>query len=304
MSKIAVIGSINMDIVNKVEEFPLPGETIHGRGTSYQPGGKGANQAVAAALAGDGAVMIGAVGDDAFGGVLTDSLRTCGVDTAAVSVKEGSSGLAFITVSGSGENTIVLSSGSNGRLTQADVSRDALAGAEIALLQNEIPPEVNLHALKLCAELGIKAYYNPAPAAPIPKEALPLIDTLVVNETEAEIVSGLPVSGVDDAHRAAEALLAAGVRRVIVTLGGKGAVALEHVGEPLRVPAFKVEPADTTAAGDTFIGAYAAASAAGRPMAEALRYAAAAAAISVTRHGAQSSIPSKDEIERFLRDRE
>jgi len=304
MSRIAVIGSINMDIVNKVEEFPLPGETIHGRGTSYQPGGKGANQAVAAALAGDGAVMIGAVGDDAFGGVLIDSLRTRGVDTTAVAVKEGSSGLAFITVSGSGENTIVLSSGSNGRLTQADVSREALAGAEIALLQNEIPPEVNLHALKLCAELGIKAYYNPAPAAPIPKEALPLIDTLVVNETEAEVVSGLPVAGVDDAERAAKALVAAGVGRVIVTLGGKGAVALERAGEPLRVPAFKVEPADTTAAGDTFIGAYAAASAAGRSIAESLRYAAAAAAISVTRHGAQSSIPSKDEIERFLRDRE
>lgn len=304
MGKIAVIGSINMDIVNKVDAFPQPGETIHGRGTTYQPGGKGANQAVAAALAGDGAAMVGAVGEDAFGGVLTDSLRSRGVDTSFVSVKEGSSGLAFITVSGSGENTIVLSAGSNGKLAAEDVSDDALAGAKIALLQNEIPPEVNLHALRLCASRGIRVYYNPAPAAPIPVEALPLIDTLIVNETEAEVVSGLAVHGADDAERAARSLQGAGVASVIVTLGGDGAIALERGGAVHRVPAFKVEPADTTAAGDTFIGAYAAAGAAGRPMAEALRFAAAAAAISVTRPGAQSSIPDKAEIERFLRERE
>lgn len=303
MSKIAVIGSINMDIVNQVEAFPQPGETIHGSGTVYQPGGKGANQAVAAALAGDGALMIGAVGDDAFGGVLIDSLQSRSVDTKGVSVKAGSSGLAFITVSGSGENTIVLSAGSNGKLTEADVTDEALSGAEIALLQNEIPPAVNLHALKLCAKLGIKVCYNPAPAAKLPAEALPLIDTLVVNETEAEVVSGLTVDGLEDAERAARALQAEGVARVIVTLGGKGALALDRDGAALRVPAFKVEPADTTAAGDTFIGAYAAATAAGLELAAALRYAAAAAAISVTRHGAQSSIPSKAEIERFLHER-
>ncbi|CAI6038596.1 Ribokinase [Cohnella sp. JJ-181] len=304
MSKIAIIGSINMDIVNRVQEFPQPGETIHGSGTSYQPGGKGANQAVAAALAGSGAIMVGAVGEDAFGSVLIESLRSRGVDATSVSVKEGSSGLAFITVSGSGENTIILSAGSNGKLTPADVMDDALAGASIALLQNEVPPEVNLHALKRCAELGVSACYNPAPAAKIPEEALPLVDTLVVNETEAQVVSGLAVDGVDAAERAARALQAAGVRRVIVTLGAQGALALDRDGAALRVPAFKVAPADTTAAGDTFIGAYAAAIAAGRPLADALRYASAAAAISVTRHGAQSSIPSKEEIDRFLQERE
>ncbi|WP_338131392.1 PfkB family carbohydrate kinase [Cohnella rhizosphaerae] len=218
--------------------------------------------------------MIGAVGDDAFGGALTDSLRSRSVDTKTVSIKAGSSGLAFITVSESGENTIVLSAGSNGKLSEADVTRDALAGTEIALLQNEIPLAVNLHALKLCAELGIKVCYNPAPAAKLPAEALPLIDTLVVNETEAEVVSGLAVNGLEDAERAARALQAEGVGRVIVTLGGKGALALDRGGDALRVPAFKVEPADTTAAGDTFIGAYAAATAAGLELAPALRYAA------------------------------
>lgn len=303
MRKVAVIGSINMDIVNQVEEFPLPGETIHGHGTTYQPGGKGGNQAVAASLAGNGALMIGAVGDDAFGGTLTESLRSRGVDTAGVFVKAGSSGLAFITVSAAGENTIVLSAGSNGKLAPADVAAEALEGVGIVLLQNEIPAEVNMRALRLCAELGIAVCYNPAPAAMLPDEALPLIDTLVVNETEAQIVSGLPVGGAEEAERAARALQAAGVSRVIVTLGGQGAVALDREGAVHRVPAFKVSPVDTTAAGDTFIGAFAAASAEGLAMPEALRFAAAAAAISVTRAGAQSSIPAKAEIEALLRER-
>ncbi|WP_274651211.1 ribokinase [Paenibacillus humicola] len=303
MSKIVVVGSINMDIVNEVVRFPEPGETIHGRGTSYQPGGKGANQAVASSLAGGETVMAGAFGDDAFGGVLRSSLREHGVDTTHMITKQGSSGLAFITVSDSGENQIILSAGSNGELTPGDISEAAFVGAAFVLLQNEIPPEVNLRVMKLCADHGIKVCYNPAPAATIPAEVFPLIDTLVVNETEAAVVSGIRVCTAEDAEAAANKLRQAGVANVIVTLGGNGVYALDAAGVSHRVPAFRVEAVDTTAAGDTFIGAYAAALAGGHEVAEALRFASAAAAISVTRQGAQSSIPQREEIERFLRER-
>lgn len=300
MNRVLVVGSINMDLVNHVDEFPLPGETIHGRGVDYLPGGKGANQAVAAARAGGDVRMVGAVGDDTFGPQLLASLRNSGVGTESVAVKQGTSGLAFITVSGSGENQIILSAGSNGRLTPEDVPAERLASADWVLLQNEIPWAVNRHVLEQCRGLGVKVMYNPAPARPIEADAYPLIDVIVVNETEAETLTGIEVGNRDDAEAAARELLRRGVRCVIVTLGAKGSLCLGGEGEAFFTPAFSVTPVDTTAAGDTFIGAFAAACANGTPSSEALRFASAAAALAVGRKGAQSSIPERGDIVRLL----
>ncbi|RUS46021.1 ribokinase [Cohnella sp. AR92] len=301
MSQIVVIGSINMDIVNQVEQFPLPGETIHGKGVSYLPGGKGANQAVAAALAGGQVEMVGAVGTDSFGPVLRESLGGYGVGTKHVGAKPGSSGLAFITVSDSGENQIILAEGSNGQVLPGDVDKELLAGAKAVMLQNEIPWETNLQAMRMCREIGhVRLVYNPAPVRPIPQEAYELIDLLVVNETEAEGLTGLAVVSQEDAAAAAAELIRRGAGSALVTLGSKGAYYAGADGERLFAPARKVRAIDTTAAGDTFIGALVAAGTNGLPMEEALSYAAAAAAIAVTRPGAQASIPTREEIEQAL----
>lgn len=302
MSRIVIIGSINMDLVNHVQDFPKPGETIHGRGVEYLPGGKGANQAVAASLAGGDVTMIGAVGQDSFAEPLLDSLRERGVETGGVVRKPGTSGLAFITVSDAGENQIILSEGSNGQLRPEDVPAAKMADADAVILQNEIPWETNLHAMQVCRSLRAKVVYNPAPVRPIPAEAYPLIDLLVVNETEAAGLSGIEVESREDAERAGQELLSRGARSVLVTLGSKGSLYLGEKGEAVFTPSFQVQAVDTTAAGDTFIGALAAAEAQGLATADALRFATAASAIAVTREGAQASIPTRTEIERFLAD--
>ncbi|WP_339278620.1 ribokinase [Paenibacillus sp. FSL W8-1187] len=295
-SRILVAGSINMDIVSRVARFPEPGETISGRGTSYHPGGKGANQAAAAAKAGAACSMLGAVGGDPFGDALVASLEDAGVGVQSVLTKDGTSGLAIITVNEGGENHIVLSAGANGLLTAEDALAEAdWRGVYAVLLQNEIPWETNEALIRSAGEAGVRVWLNPAPAREVPAELLPLLDTIIVNETEAAAVSGLPVP-----DRAAAELLARGARRVVVTLGEQGCLCADAAGERLSVPAYAVEAVDTTAAGDTFIGAFAAASAAGTDTEAALRFAAAAAAIAVTRPGAQASIPSRDEIEAFL----
>ncbi|GIO11185.1 ribokinase [Cohnella xylanilytica] len=300
MSRIVAVGSINMDLVNHVAEFPLPGETIHGRGTEYLPGGKGANQAVAASLAGGNVAMIGAVGEDSFAEPLLASLRDRGVDVSGVLRKPGTSGLAFITVSDAGENQIILSEGSNGRLRPEDLPAEKLAEADAVILQNEIPWETNLRAMEICRTGRAKVVYNPAPVKPIPQEAYPLIDLLVVNETEAEGLSGVPVDGLEGAEKAAKELLGRGAGSVLVTLGAQGSYYLGPDGGGIRTPAFPVRPVDTTAAGDTFIGALVTAEAGGMKTADALRFASAASAIAVTRKGAQASIPTRDEIERMV----
>jgi len=296
MSRIVVVGSINMDLVNHVDDFPLPGETIHGHGVEYLPGGKGANQAVAAARAGGDVRMIGAVGGDVFGRELLASLSGAGVRTDTVAVKEGTSGLAFITVSRTGENQIILSAGSNGKLTAEDVPPERLAEAEWVLLQNEIPQAVNRFVLEKVRHTGAKVIYNPAPARPIEPDLYPLIDVIAVNETEAESLTGVNVRGKEDAALAAAEFARRGVRSVVVTLGAKGACYFGPEGETWFAPAFSVTPVDTTAAGDTFLGAFAAACADGMETAAALRFASAAAAIAVSRKGAQASIPVRDEI--------
>lgn len=307
MGKIAVVGSINMDVVNRVERHPLPGETVSGLDTAYVPGGKGANQAVAAAQAGAQVLMIGAVGRDPFGGPLIQALEAAGVDTGGVLVKDGTSGMAFITVDNSGENNIILSSGANGKLDVADMEAGIGSAANRedeglggVLLQNEIPWETTSAAARRARILGATVYLNPAPARKVEDEVLALVDVLVVNETEAAAISGIRVSGPGDAEAAAEWLLGRGVGEVIVTLGAAGVIYASREGELVNVPAFRVEAVDTTAAGDTFIGAYAAARERGGSVQESLRWASAAAAIAVTRPGAQSSIPAADEVNRWL----
>lgn len=301
MQKLLVIGSVNMDVVSSVKQFPQPGETIHSSGTKFVPGGKGANQAVAIARAGAKCVMVGAVGRDPFGDTLVASLSEKGVDTKSVLRKEGTSGIALITVNEEGENNIILSAGANGKVTEDDLaSASQWDGAYAVLLQNEIPWETTLAALRSAKEKGVRAYLNPAPARPLSDEVFPLLDTLIVNETEAAVVTGVRVSDVATAEAAAEWAIAKGASSVIVTLGEQGCLYANAQGARAVVPAFRVKPVDTTAAGDTFIGAYAAACADGLATEEALAFAAAAAALAVTRPGAQSSIPDKAEIEAFL----
>ncbi|MCL6516265.1 ribokinase [Alicyclobacillus sp.] len=313
MTKVLVVGSINMDIVNAVKDHPKPGETLHAFGTRYIPGGKGANQAIAAARAGAAVTFVGAVGSDAFGGQLRDGLAQAGVDVSHVSVRPGTSGLAFITVAESGENTIILSAGSNGSVMPADVDRAevALAACDVVLLQNEIPWETTVHAMRRARALGRQVYLNLAPARELTDEEIRLVDVLVVNEVEASVASSVPVSSVAEAVDAGRRLVSRGAEAVLVTLGAQGCVWVDPAGDPAHFPAFPVQPVDTTAAGDTFIGAFAAVRGTGTapgagdalPLHEALRFASAAAAVKVTRPGAQTGIPSREDIERFLQAR-
>ncbi|MFF2886176.1 ribokinase [Paenibacillus sp. NPDC057967] len=301
MQKLLVIGSVNMDVVSNVKQFPLPGETIHSSGTKFVPGGKGANQAVAAARAGAACAMVGAVGLDPFGDTLVASLTEKGVLAESVLRKDGTSGIALITVNEEGENNIILSAGANGKVTEEDiVSSVQRDGAYAVLLQNEIPWETTVAAIRSANAQAVRVFLNPAPARELPDDLFPLLDTLIVNETEAAVITGVKVSDAATAEASAEWALAKGAASVIVTLGEQGCFYASASGARAAVPAFRVKAVDTTAAGDTFIGAYAAACADGLATEEALRFAAAAAAIAVTRPGAQSSIPDKAEIEAFL----
>jgi len=301
VSKLLVIGSINMDVVSSVKQFPLPGETIHSSGISYYPGGKGANQAVAAARAGARCEMVGAVGRDAFGGELVAALERSGADVSRVLRKEGNSGIALITVSEEGENSIILSEGANGGLTAADAAYEGdWSDVYAVLLQNEIAWPTTLAVISEANRAGARVWLNPAPARAIPDELLPSIDTLIMNETETAVITGMKVSDAQSARSAADRIIGKGTANVIITLGEQGCYYENAAGESCSVPAFRVQPVDTTAAGDTFIGAYAAACADGQATPQALKFAAAAAALAVTSAGAQSSIPSKAEIMAFM----
>jgi len=299
---ILVVGSINIDIVNRVIRHPQPGETIKGLGTQYIPGGKGANQAVAASLAGSQVHMLGAVGKDRFGGELIQAFEHANVETSAILNKDSTTGTAFITVDESGENTIILSEGANGMLSIEDVQKriHLFKEANILLLQNEIPLETTLFALKTARQHQVKTYFNPAPALEIPKDAFAYIDVLILNETEMEVVTRRKVDSDQAIQKGVCDLLTKEIGAVIVTLGDQGSQFFSKSGEVIVTPGFKVQAVDTTAAGDTFIGALAAAESSGLKMKEALLFATAASALAVTKDGAQSSIPSRKEIVEFL----
>lgn len=288
MTAIAVLGSTNMDLVAYVAKAPRLGETVTGRAFRTVPGGKGANQAVAAARSGGEVVMIGAVGADEFGVRLRSALTGAGVGTAALRTVEGASGTAHITVDDEGGNSIIVIPGANARVTSLEPGDAARIGAaDSLLLQLELPLEAVLAGALAARAHGVRTILTPAPAQPLPAELLAATDLLVPNEHEAAALTGLT-----DVHLAAAALLQ-DVPEVVVTLGAAGVLYAARGREPLTVPAPRVRAVDTTAAGDTFAGALAVALGEGRPMPEALRWASAAAALSVQLPGAQDSMPTR-----------
>jgi ribokinase len=298
-AKVVIVGSLNMDLVTRAPRLPRGGETLAGHSFVTVPGGKGANQAVAAARLGASVAMIGCVGDDAYGQQLRSALLVEGVDCQGVTAIAGeSTGVALIVVDDNSQNAIVIVAGGNGHVS-ADVvdGFDALLSqAEVIICQLEVPMATVGHVLKRGHALGKTVILNPAPASgPLPAEWYAWIDYLIPNESEAGALTGLPVDSVGTADAAATALLASGVKKVIVTLGEHGALFASNATSQ-HFPAPKVKPLDTTAAGDTFVGGFAAALSEGKFEAEAIRFGQIAAAISVTRAGAQPSIPTASEV--------
>jgi ribokinase len=297
-AQIVVVGSLNMDLVARAPRLPLPGETVGGTGFATVPGGKGANQAVAAARLGARTAMIGCVGDDAFGERLRGGMLSDGIGCGALRTVEAcSSGVALIVVDAAGRNAIVVVPGANGRLTPADVdaAEPLIAAAEMVVLQLETPLATVEHAARRARALGKTVVLNPAPAQALPASLLCLVDYLVPNEIEAAALAGMPVVSVPDALLAAQALRAAGAATVLVTLGVQGVVTVSAQAQ-VHAPAQRVQAVDTTGAGDTFIGGFCAALVQGRSVASAVAYGQAAAAICVTRPGAQPSIPFAREV--------
>jgi len=299
---VLVLGSVNMDIVT-VSRFPEPGETITSDDFFTAPGGKGANQAVAAARLGADTRMIGRVGGDIFGADLLDSLSSSGVDVSHVlRDEEHSSGLAIINVDPSGQNWIIIVPGANGANGQREVEtvRESLVGASALLMQFEIPMEVSLEAARLARARGVRVVLDPAPARPIPTEFYAYVDYLTPNETEAAAIVGFPVEDATSAQRAARELLGRGIGCIVIKMGSRGAFyATQDASEFL--PAFQVEAVDTVAAGDAFNAGLAVALADSKELRDAVRWGMAAGAIAVTRPGAQQAMPTRHEVEEFLR---
>ncbi|WP_296256472.1 MULTISPECIES: ribokinase [unclassified Pseudomonas] len=301
-AKVVIVGSLNMDLVTRAPRLPRAGETLAGQSFVTVPGGKGANQAVAAARLGASVAMIGCVGDDAYGEQLRSALLAEGIDCQAVTCMAGeSSGVALIVVDDSSQNAIVIVAGGNGHVTadMVDGFDTLLSNADVIICQLEVPMATVGHVLKRGHELGKTVILNPAPASsPLPAHWYAWIDYLIPNESEATALTGLPVDSVGSADAAATALLASGVSKVIVTLGGQGALFATQAHSQ-HFPAPTVNAIDTTAAGDTFVGGFAAALADGKTEAEAIYFGQIAAALSVTRSGAQPSIPTFDDVQSY-----
>lgn len=298
---VLVIGSLNMDLVATCARLPAPGETVAGTGFAAIPGGKGGNQAVAAARLGARTFMAGCVGADAFGAALRAGLAEAGVDTAHVAEVSGPTGTALIAVDAAGANQIVVVPGANAATGRALIDRAlaAMPGPGILLLQHEIPTESVAHAIRAGRAAGWFVLLNPAPARPVPAELMGAIDLIAPNESEAAVLLGHTLRTPDDAAAGARALLATGARAALITLGAAGAVYADAAGLR-RQPPIPVQPVDTTGAGDAFLGALASVLAAGGRIDEAMGFAAAAAALSVTRPGAQASLPARGDVEGFI----
>ena len=299
---LVVLGSINADHILNLESFPTPGETVTGNQYQVAFGGKGANQAVAAGRSGAKIAFIACTGDDDTGERVRKQLASDNIDIAPVSVVEGeSTGVALIYVNAEGENVIGIHAGANAALTieRVNAQREIIAHAEALLMQLESPVESVLAAAAIAHQNHTTVVLNPAPARVLSDELLALVDIITPNETEAEKLTGVRVENDDDAARAAKVLHDKGIGTVIITLGSRGVWASVN-GEGRRVPGFKVKAIDTIAAGDTFNGALVTALLEGKRMDDAIRFAHAAAAIAVTRKGAQPSVPWRKEIDEFL----
>lgn len=300
MPDILVVGSLNADLVVRSPRFPKPGETISGEDLQIIPGGKGANQAVAAARQGASVAMVGRVGKDSFGPDLINNLKKNNVDTSHVQTDpDSATGTAIIVVDANGQNSIVLSPGGNGRVKPSDLDDVSFSDYKLLLLQLEIPTEAVLSAARRARESGVRVLLNPAPAGRLPDELLSLPDFILPNETELSLLTELPVHDIPSAEKAAQALLARGIQNVIVTLGANGALIVDNKLTK-HIPPFKVEVVDTTAAGDAFIGGFASALLENKSLEEAVRYGCACGALATTKFGAQPSLPTRAETEEFV----
>jgi ribokinase len=302
--RVVVVGSVNMDLVVRVPQLPRPGQTLAASGMDTIPGGKGANQAVAAARLGARVTLIGRLGDDVFGPRLRAGLVAEGVGvTHVLTTPDCPSGVALIGVEPSGENAIVIVAGANWHLTPADVAEreEVIASADVLVLQLEVPPETVVTAVAVARRRGVRVILDPAPAprGPLP-EALCSVDVLSPNQTEAEALTGVAVTDRAAAERAAVALRRGGAGSVVLKLGAMGALLREGDSAAVWVPTARVEAVDTTAAGDAFTAALAVALAEGRPMTDAVRLGCAAGTLAVTRFGAQPAMPTRAEVEAFL----
>lgn len=298
--KILVVGSINMDLVVQSPHLPRPGETVLGGAFGTFPGGKGANQAVAAARLGGDVAMLGRVGQDDFGKSMLATLAQDRVGVQAIGQDaDAATGVALITVDAAGENTIVVASGANMRITpeEIDANESLFAGVDLLVLQLEVPLPAVRRAVELARRHGVRVILNPAPAQVLDAELLAGVDFLMPNEGEL-----LRLSGESQPDAAVRRIRESGVKTLLVTLGDHGALLVEEGGQA-SIPAFKVKAVDTTAAGDSFVGAFAVALAEGKPVRDACVWASAAAAISVTRPGAQPSLPARQEVEDFLKEK-
>lgn len=297
MAKVLVVGSINMDLVVRVPHSPRPGETVLGGDFETFPGGKGANQAVAASRMGGEVTMVGRVGGDNFGdtliqGLIEDNIKT----TYVIKDSETPTGIAMIAVAANGENMIVVASGANYKVSEVDVTnaREIMRDTDLLLVQLECPMEAVTAAVDLANAYDIPVVLNPAPAQPLSQALLANVDILTPNETEL-----MMLAGEDSVEAAIERVLSWGTKNLVVTLGANGARVVSE-GVDRHIPAHEVTAVDTTAAGDAFNGALAVAYAEGKPLLEAVDYGMAAGALAATRRGAQPSLPSRDAVENLI----
>ncbi len=305
MARVAVVGSLNMDLVIRAPHLPSAGETVLGGSFATFAGGKGANQAVGAARLGATVTMVGRVGDDAFGRSLRDGLAHERIDASGVRTDAtAATGVALITVDGAGQNTIVVASGANATLTREDVvaARNAITQSAVLLLQLEVPLDVVHYAAQIAHAAGCAVILDPAPAPsqPLPDELYRLLSVIHPNEVEARALTGIAIATEADARRAAEALLARGCQAAVIKLGSRGAYLAAGTGRE-AIPAIRVTVVDTTAAGDAFAAGMAVALAEKASLQAAVQFATVVAALKVTRMGAQPSMPTREELREFAR---
>ena len=300
MKNICVIGSLNMDLVVNVDTMPKPGQTIIGSNFKEVPGGKGANQAVAMARLNGNVSLIGKVGEDGFGQTLINSLKNDKVDTTYIQTSKGATGVALITVDKNAQNSIVVSPGANFEVKEDDIDNniEAIKNSDIVVLQLETPLNTIKYALNKAKELNKYTILNPAPAVKLDDEIIKNVDLLTPNETELEIISGVSIETEEDIQKAAQIMIEKGVKELIVTLGSKGSLYINKEKSMFK-KAYKVEAVDTTAAGDSYTGALAVALSQDKNIEDAMDFASKVGALSVLKEGAQSSLPTLEDVKNF-----